>query len=189
MDKRNETKKNVMSYLHDLTILLAIILVLFMLLFRVVVVSGPSMMSTLIDGDYLIVLNQFFVGEPQAGDIVVISKADYDNGTPIIKRVIATEGQEVLIRNQKVYVDGVLLNEPYIHGLPTTSPTGEDYRVIVEPGCVFVMGDNRVQSKDSRSSQIGQIDCRQIIGKAIFCIFPGADATGTRDFGRFGGIG
>lgn len=189
MNKRNETKKSVMAYFHDLTIFLAIILVVFMLLFRVVVVSGPSMMSTLLNGDYLIVLNQFFVGEPQPGDIVVISKSDYDNGTPIIKRVIATEGQEVRIHNQRVYVDGVLLNEPYIHGLPTTSPAGEDYSVIVEPGCVFVMGDNRVNSKDSRSNQIGQIDCRQIIGKAIFCIFPGADSSGKRDFGRLGGIG
>ena len=190
MDKQRnlENKKSIMMYLHDLTILLAVILVVFLLLFRVVVVSGPSMMSTLVNGDYLIVLNQTFAGDPQPGDVVVISKSTYDNGTPIIKRVIATEGQEVTIRDQHVYVDGVMLDEPYIHGLPTLSPTGDIYTVVVEPGCVFVMGDNRVQSKDSRSNQIGQIDRREIIGKAIFCIFPGADSNGNRDFSRLGGI-
>ena len=191
MEKVNtiSAKKSVLAYLHDLTILLAVILAVFLLVFRIVVVSGPSMMSTLVDGDYLIVVNQIFAGEPKQGDIVVISKADYDNGTPIIKRVIATEGQQVIIKDDKVFVDGVELVEPYIHGLPTLSPNGDVYVVTVEPGCVFVLGDNRIVSKDSRSSQIGQIDRREILGKAIFCIWPGANSSGSRDLGRVGGVG
>ena len=183
-----ETKKSILAYLHDLSILLAVILAAFLLVFRIVVVSGPSMMSTLENGDYLIVINQFFAGNPKQGDIVVISKSTYDNGTPIIKRVIATEGQQVTIRDGKVFVDGQQLDEPYIHGLPTIAPDAEVYSVTVEPGCVFVLGDNRVVSKDSRSNQIGQIDCREILGKALICIFPGADSFGQRDFGRIGGI-
>ena len=182
------TKKTVMSYLHDLTILLAVILAVFLIFFRIVIVSGPSMMSTLLNGDYLIVVNQFFAGDPKPGDVVVISKSTYDNGTPIIKRVIATEGQQVTIRDSKVFVDGQQLDEPYIHGLPTAAPNGGVYTVTVEPGCVFVLGDNRTVSKDSRSSQIGQIDCREILGKALVCIFPGADSLGQRDYGRIGGI-
>ncbi len=191
MEKAKATgiKKSVMAYLHDLTVLLAVILALFLLVFRIVVVSGPSMMSTLVDGDYLIVVNNFFAGDPKPGDVVVISKSSYDNGTPIIKRVIATEGQQVTIKEDKVYVDGVELDEPYIHGLPTVSPAGDVYTVTVEPGCVFVLGDNRVVSKDSRSNQIGQIDCREILGKALFCVLPGANASGYRDFSRIGGIG
>ena len=190
MEKVNKisTKKSIMAYLHDLTILLAVMLAAFLLVFRIVVVSGPSMMSTLIDGDYLIVVNQIFAGEPKQGDIVVISKADYDNGTPIIKRVIATEGQQVVIKNDKVFVDGIELVEPYIHGLPTLSPNADEYVITVDPGCVFVLGDNRIVSKDSRSNQIGQIDCREILGKAIFCIWPGANSSGNRDFSRVGGV-
>ena len=105
-----ETKKSILAYLHDLSILLAVILAAFLLVFRIVVVSGPSMMSTLENGDYLIVINQFFAGNPKQGDIVVISKSTYDNGTPIIKRVIATEGQQVTIRDSKVFVDGLQLD-------------------------------------------------------------------------------
>ena len=184
----NQRNKNVMSYLHDLTILLAIVLLLFFFVFRIVTVSGPSMLSTLHNGDHLIVLTQPFMGEVKAGDIIIISKADYDNGTPIVKRVIATEGQTVEIRNTRVYVDGRMLNEAYIDGQPTHASTGDYYRVTVAEGCVFVLGDNRIVSKDSRSSEIGQIDCRQILGKALFRIWPGNDGTGKLDFSRIGGI-
>ena len=187
MDK-NQSKKNVMSYLHDLAMLLAVVLLLFFFVFRIVTVSGPSMLSTLYNGDHLIVLTQPFMGEVEAGDIIIISKADYDNGTPIVKRVIATAGQTVEIKNTRVYVDGRMLNEAYIDGQPTHGPSGDYYRVTVADGCVFVLGDNRIVSKDSRSSQIGQIDCRQIVGKALFRIWPGRDGIGNLDFSRIGGI-
>ena len=187
MDKNIERRKSVLSYLHDLTYLLCGILIVFLLLFRVVVVSGSSMNNTLYDGDYILLLNNVFYRNPEPGDIIVASKEAFDNGEPIIKRVIATEGQTVHIdgANNKVYVDGKLLNEPYI----ATPTINQNITVTVEKGCVFVMGDNRMNSKDSRSSEIGQIDKREILGKALILMWPGATkATGQRDLDRIGAL-
>ena len=90
-------RKTVLAYLHDLTYLLAGILLVLLLLFRVVVVSGSSMNNTLIDGDYILLLNNIFYSSPKQGDIIVASKKSFEDGEPIIKRVIATEGQTVTI--------------------------------------------------------------------------------------------
>ena len=186
--KTDNYKKSILSYLHDFVILLVVILIVFLFIGRIVVVSGPSMMDTLIDGDYLLVLGKPFYHSPQAGDVVVVSKDGFKSGEPIIKRVIATEGQTVQIIGNEVYVDGQLLNEPYISTL-TSAPYGNQYSCVVQKGYVFVMGDNRAVSKDSRSNEIGQIDCREIIGKALFLFLPGSDEiTKERDFHRIGGI-
>lgn len=187
-EERGSGARSVMAYLHDLVYLLAIVLVVFLLCFRVVTVSGPSMFNTLVDGDYLLLLSSTIYGNPKAGDIVVASKADFQNGEPIIKRVIATEGQKVDIDFAAgvVYVDGVALDEPYIY-TPTTLAEGMSFPLTVDEGCVFVMGDNRGQSKDSRDPEIGQIDCREILGKAIFLFYPGNDhGRLERQFGRIG---
>lgn len=163
-----------LAYLHDLVFLIAGILLAFSLLFRVVVVSGPSMNATLVDGDWLLLLGNVLYGEPQKGDIIVASKDSFDDGAPIIKRVIATEGQTVDIDFIAgiVYVDGTALDEPYTL-TPTNQYEGIDFPLTVDEGCVFVMGDNRNKSKDSRSTEIGLIDEREILGKAIFLAFPG----------------
>ncbi|MBQ5608522.1 MAG: signal peptidase I [Oscillospiraceae bacterium] len=187
-----ETKKQltVISYLHDLVFGLVGILLVFMLLFRVVVVSGPSMMPTLQNGDCLILLSNVFYNDPKYGDIVVASKDSYKNSEPIIKRVIATEGQEVDIDFVKgiVYVDGVALSEPYTN-TPTNLFEGVSFPLVVDKGCVFVMGDNRNDSKDSRNPQIGQIDRREILGKALILALPGKSAdTGKRELNRIGAL-
>ena len=183
--KKDKSSNVILSYLHDLTFLIAGVLLVFSLLFRVVVVSGPSMDTTLTNGDWLLLLGNVFYQKPQYGDIVVASKDSYDNGTPIIKRVIALEGQTVDIDFDAgiVYVDGVALDEPYTN-TPTNLREGVAFPLTVEEGCLFVMGDNRNVSKDSRSTEIGQIDRREILGKAILLAFPG-DNNG-RDFGRIG---
>ena len=113
----NDKKELFLSYLHDLVFGLVGILLVFMLAFRVVVVSGPSMNQTLKDGDFLILLSDVFYHEPKYGDIIVAGKETFKNGEPIIKRVIATEGQEIDFDFEKgiVYVDGVALDEPYIN--------------------------------------------------------------------------
>ena len=181
-------QKNILSYLHDLVFGLVGILLVFMLLFRMVVVSGPSMMQTLQDGDRLILLSNVLYTNPKYGDIVVASKESFKDGEPIIKRVIATEGQEVDIDFDKgiVYVDGVALDEPYTN-TPTNLVEGTRFPLVVEEGCVFVLGDNRNDSLDSRSHEIGQIDKRELLGKAIFLAFPGVDAqTQKRDMNRIG---
>lgn len=186
--KISDKKQSALSYLHDFVILLAVILFVFLLLGRIVVVSGPSMMNTLIDGDYLLVVGKPFYNMPRVGDVVVVSKDTFKSGEPIIKRVIATEGQTVEIIDNMVYVNGVLQNEPYISS-QTNPPYGNQFSCVVAKGCVFVMGDNRAISMDSRSTEIGQVDCREIIGKAVFLFLPGVDEiTDKRDFSRIGGI-
>ncbi len=177
-----------LSYLHDLAFLIAGVLLVFSLLFRVVVVSGPSMDATLTDGDWLLLLGNVLYQEPKQGDIIVASKDSYDNGSPIIKRVIATEGQTVDIDFVKgtVSVDGVVLEEPYTL-TPTNLQEGIEFPVKVAEGCIFVLGDNRNISKDSRSLEIGQIDRREILGKAIFLFFPGKNGSSSeREFDRIG---
>lgn len=189
-EKKLGWKKSTVLYLHDLIYMLMAILLVFLLLFRVIVVSGDSMYSTLWDGDYLLLLSNVFYHTPQRGDIVVISKADFDNGSPIVKRVIATEGQTVDIdfENGIVYVDGVALEEDYIHNL-TVDSEGVVFPLTVNEGCIFVLGDNRAVSKDSRNPEIGQIDKREILGKAIYLMIPGTHhGTLLRDDSRMGAI-
>lgn len=183
-------KKNAVLYLHDLVYLTLCIILIFLLFFRINVVSGDSMYATLRDGDYLLLLSNLFYHEPEQGDIVVISKESYDHGTPIVKRVIATEGQTVDFdfENGTVYVDGEILDEPYINN-PTIEGRGMEFPLTVEENCIFVMGDNRYVSLDSRYSEIGQIDRREVLGKAIFLMIPGTNHnTQARDMGRIGVI-
>ncbi len=183
-------KKNTMLYIHDLIYLLAVILIVFLLFFRVIVVSGSSMYSTLLDGDYLLLLSNVFYHEPEQGDIVVISKESFDNGKPIVKRVIATEGQTVDIDFEQgiVYVDGAALTEDYIN-CPTTLEEGTQFPLTVSEGCIFVLGDNRGVSLDSRNPAIGLIDEREVLGKAIFLLIPGTHyGLDTQDFDRIGVI-
>ena len=186
--KKTKAQKTILSYLHDLVFGLVAVLLLFMLVFRVIVVSGPSMKETLQNGDCIILLSSVFYTEPKYGDIVVVSKDAYKDGEPIIKRVIATEGQKVNIDFYSgiVSVDGVQLEEPYAN-TPTNEFEGVEFPQIVPEGCVFVLGDNRNSSKDSRSPDIGMIDKREILGKALVIAFPGPnDITGERDFKRIG---
>lgn len=183
-------KKSAALYLHDLTYMIIIAILVFLFVFRVALVSGDSMYSTLVDGDYLLLLSNVFYKDPEPGDIIVISKKSYDNGNPIIKRVIATEGQIVDIDfdNGIVYVDGIPIQEDYIENL-TTLQEGMGFPLLVEEGCLFVMGDNRQVSKDSRSPEIGLIDTREVLGKAILLIYPGEDdLTGQQEFNRIGAV-
>ena len=147
---------------------------------------------TMDDGlDYLLLLNNVFYFPPKQGDIIVATKDSFENGEPIIKRVIATEGQWVDIdfTSGIVYVDDVPLEEPYVN-TPTNLQEGIQFPLQVAEGCVFVMGDNRNNSKDSRNPEIGLIDTREILGKAVFLVFPGTSVdTGKREYNRIGVIG
>ncbi len=183
-------QRTVLSYMHDIAFGMVAILLLFMIVFRVVVVSGPSMQQTLQHGDCLVLLNSVFYRNPKVGDIVVATKSSYKDGEPIIKRVIATEGQTVDIDFEKgiVYVDGVALDEPYTNS-PTNLYEGVSFPLTVNENCVFVMGDNRNDSKDSRSVEIGQIDRRELLGKALFLVIPGVTGgVGEREFDRIGAL-
>lgn len=145
----------------------------FMFIFRTVGVIGTSMWPTLDTNDRIILTASY--GEPEYGDIVVTCQPDSSEEIPdvLVKRVIATEGQTVDIDFEKgiVYVDGAALDEPY-----TAEPTWEeeDFRgpVTVPEGCVFVMGDNRNHSTDSRDNRIGFISEEYIMGRALFRLVP-----------------
>ena len=153
------------------------------------------MNATLVDGDFLLLLSNVFYTNPQPGDIIVASLDSFKDGEPIIKRVIATEGQFVDIDFDAgiVFVGNSLdtmmpLTEDYTKTL-TTRQEGMQFPLQVEEGCIFVMGDNRDMSKDSRNPEIGLIDTREVLGKAIFLILPGTDpVTRTREFNRLGGL-
>ncbi|MBQ7521572.1 MAG: signal peptidase I [Clostridia bacterium] len=158
------------EWLHTFIIAIALVVLVLTFIFRLVDVDGESMMDTLHDKDRLIVTN--FLYKPDNGDIVVISHGQNLN-KPIIKRVIATEGQSLKIDFQKgiVSVNGAVIDEPYIKALTTKQGDAEIPEVIPE-GMVFVMGDNRNHSTDSRFSAVGLIPVTNIIGKAQFRISP-----------------
>ena len=187
--EQNEPTENLfVSYLRDFTAVMVVVMLLFFLFFRIIIVSGPSMNDTLEHGDMLLLVSRVFYHNPKPGDIVVATKESFRDGEPIIKRIIATEGQVVDIDflSGSVYVDGKLLEESaYIKG-STINQEGMRFPLVVKENHVFVMGDNREESLDSRSPQIGQIEVRQILGKAVFLILPGQAEEKSRDFKRIG---
>lgn len=157
---------------------IVIVVIIFTFALRVVGIKGSSMENTLFEGDKVAITHMLYT--PQRGDIVVISR-NYSNdntGTgeyaePIIKRVIATEGQWVDIDFEEgiVYVDGVALEEPYTK-MSTTVEHDVKFPLKVTKGHVFVLGDNRDVSNDSRSTSIGLVDEKYILGKAFYRILP-----------------
>lgn len=176
-----ETKKEKRRYeeaytvLHDFVYILAAITIVFVFVIRLVGVSGPSMTPTLLDGEYVALLSNFISDHYQQGDVVVATIPTFDDSQPIVKRVIATEGQTVNIDFQsgEVQVDGVTLEEDYINELTLTDyDNGQSYPVTVPEGCVFLMGDNRNHSTDSRYAPIGCVSTDYILGKVILRVYP-----------------
>ncbi len=188
--KKGDWKQNLYKDLREMLFIIVGFMLIYTLFFRMVVVEGDSMNETLIDGDRLLLISNILYGEPEQGDVIVASKNSFKDGECIIKRIIATEGQTVDIDflTGTVYVDGEVLDEPYIKNL-TTNAEGMDFPLTVDEGCVFVMGDNRRNSMDSRNPLIGLIDEREILGKAVLIVLPGNDdGKQDRDFSRIGGI-
>ena len=169
---------DVYGVLSDLVFCLVLVTVVFVFAVRLVGVSGSSMYPTLHDGDKLTLLSNFLY-EPKVGDVVVLQAEGLQDG-PLVKRVIAMDGQTVDINFETgdVRVDGVLLDEPYINE-PTTRYEGMEFPITVPDGCVFVMGDNRLHSTDSRNPAVGCVDKRYVLGKALQIILP---------FSRFGSV-
>lgn len=162
----------IFDWIRCIIFAIAIVIVCLTFVFRLVNVDGSSMFDTLSSDDKVIVTN--FMYTPKTNDIVVISHgAQYAN--PIIKRVIATEGQSVKLdyENDRIIVDGIVIEEPYIDGSSFSGNIGDnEIPDVIPDGKIFVMGDNRKVSMDSRSTKIGLIDVDDVIGKAQFVAFP-----------------
>ena len=187
--QKKEEGRDLYEWTQALVCSVLAVVLLFTFVVRLIGVDGHSMVPTLQDGDRLLVLNSLWDSDYEYGDIVVLRKESFLE-EPIVKRVIATEGQTVDIdfASGSVYVDGELLEEDYINE-PTYVDEGTQFPLTVPEGSIFVMGDNRNHSSDSRSSDLGTVDTRYVIGKAVFLLFPGADEdTANRDFGRIGPI-
>ena len=183
---KKSRKDDIFEWLEIFASVIVAVVLLFTFVIKVATIEGQSMEKTLFGGQKVIISD--FLYTPKNGDIVVISRNSQNSYTedlsvsnmPIIKRVIATEGQTVGIDFEKgvVYVDGKPLEENY-----TNTPTNLKYDieydvnnpVTVPKGHVFVLGDNRNNSLDSRSSQIGEngmVDTRYILGRALVRVFP-----------------
>ena len=157
---------------RTLVTVLAVLILVFTFVARIIVVSGPSMENTLQNGDAMLVWSLGYT--PEQGDVVVLTKRSYQEDS-IVKRVIATGGQTVDIdyATGTVYVDGVALEEDYIKEQMQVPSYGDMVNHVTVPeGCLFVMGDNRNQSADSRYPEIGIVDERCVIGRVVAVIFP-----------------
>lgn len=155
-----------------LVVIMAVFVLMFTFVARIIVVSGPSMEDTLWGGDLMLVWSLGY--EPRQGDIVVLTQESYQEDS-IVKRVIAVGGQSVDIDyySGKVYVDGRPLEETYIKERMQVPHYGEGLNHVTVPeGCIFVMGDNRNNSADSRYPDIGIVDTRCVIGRGVAVLFP-----------------
>ena len=175
MEKHTSTQEtvrgqNVFEWYEALISAALVLVLVFSLFFRIIQVDGESMVPTLQENDRLLVSSRQY--EPQYQDIVIVTQPNAFH-EPIVKRVIATEGQKVDIDFEKgiVYVDDKALDEPYVNA-PTLTKEGVEFPVTVPEGHIFVMGDNRNMSTDSRSPMIGFIDVRYVLGKVEGRITP-----------------
>ncbi len=173
--------KDLIEWLDVLCLAVIAVVIIFSFIFRIATIDGNSMLNTLHNGDRVVISN--FNYTPKQGDIVVVSRnaenspqsADTSDA-PIIKRVIAVAGQTVDIDFEKgiVYIDGLEQVEPYL-GSPTVTSGDVKFPITVPEGHIFILGDNRCDSLDSRFSQIGTngvVDSRYVLGKAIYRFFP-----------------
>ena len=167
-------KVDLYFWLQALVMALVSLILLFTFVGRVIGVQGSSMVPTLHDKDMLLL--QSIGYEPKPGDIVVLTKESF-MPQPIVKRVIAVGGQTVDIDYAAgtVAVDGVALEEDYINEAMYELPPDYATHVEVPEGSIFVMGDNRNKSSDSRDPRLGTVDVRYVLGRARFVLLPVQD--------------
>lgn len=164
--KEFNLKKEIYEWVSSILIALVIALLLRNFVLTLVKVDGTSMVPTLHHGERLVVIRLGY--KPQAGDVIIFNPP---NGRdPYVKRVIGVGGQEVFIDNStgKVYVDGEELDEPYINNKTVSTMA----QFTIPQDHIFVMGDNRQNSHDSRNADVGFISNDAVMGKAVFRIWP-----------------
>ncbi len=185
-EKNKNDAFSLLDWVQSLVYAVTVGILIFTLFLRPITVEGSSMKPTLLNGDEVVVSDLFY--HPAAGDIVVLRQKRYSE-TPLVKRIIALGGDTVDIDFDAgvVYVNGIAQEEDYI-AEKTHDRENFEGPLTVPEGCVFVMGDNRNASTDSRSSAIGVVDERSIIGKVFWILFSVDPVTGARSYGRFGGV-
>ena len=189
-ERKTVRGRDLYEWIQSLVGSVLVVVAIFTFGIRMLGVDGHSMLNTLQHGDRLMVVNPIFYHDYKYGDIVILRKTGVFDNEPIVKRVIATGGQTVDIDFSEgvVYVDGEALEEDYIRE-PTYTAEGTEFPLTVPEGSIFVMGDNRNGSSDSRDYRLGTVDTRYVIGKAAFLLFPGLDYdTEKRNFSRIGVI-
>lgn len=177
-DSREKTRKSIFDIAEITVTSIVMVFIIVSFVFRLASVNGSSMYPTLKDKEILVLSNLFY--EPKTGDIIVFQQSDVENRLfdyPLVKRVIATEGQtiEIDFTNWIVKVDGVALDEDYVNYIKGASMKRLDLRdgkIVVPQGCLFVMGDNRNNSTDSRDSRVSFIRKDEVMGRALFRVFP-----------------
>ncbi len=169
--KAMKRARTLFDFVEIATFTVLIILLLSCFFFRHAVVDGSSMDKTLANGQHLIISDFFYT--PKNGDIIVFQPLNAESSAPLIKRVIATEGQTVEMRGGTVYINGIAIAEPYVFMDGEISPSYQDYpEQLIPEGYVFVLGDHRNNSKDSRYDEIGLVDVRSILGRVILRVTP-----------------
>ncbi len=174
-EEKRENGRELYEWVQALVGSVLVVVLVFTFVIRLIGVDGHSMVPTLQDGDRLLVLNSMLYDDYKYGDIVVLRKETFLE-EPIVKRVIAVGGQTVDIDYAAgtVYVDGQPLDEPYIREsmYNTGNPYMQQTHWEVPEDSVFVMGDNRNASTDSRDQRLGPVDEDYILGKAVFAFWP-----------------
>ncbi|OGO77327.1 MAG: signal peptidase I [Clostridiales bacterium GWB2_37_7] len=166
--EQKSNRDEILSWVKMIVSAFVIAIVLRTFVFQMALVNQISMNPTLYEGQMLMISKiNYLVGNPQRGDIVVL-KDDVENKL-LIKRVIGLPGEEIQVQNGKVYIDSKEL-EPDYTSFPTYASTQEAWNL--SQGEYFVLGDNRERSRDSRSEDVGLISRNNIIGKAVFRIWP-----------------
>jgi signal peptidase I len=157
--------KDILDWLRSILIAIVLALLIRLFLFEVFVVEGRSMYPTLLETERLMVNKLVYrFDQPSPGDIVVF---EFEPGRDFIKRVIGTEGDKVAIINGRLYVNNILIDEPYL----LDDMEIEDFGPVeVPPGYSFMLGDFRQNSMDSRDPRVGFISLEQLKGRA-FCVF------------------
>ena len=174
MDSKNpsgaKSRAEVYDWIQCIIFALVFCVLLFVCAVRMVNVVGHSMVPTLEQSDKVVISNLFY--HPKQGDVVVLRKQTLME-EPIVKRIIAPEGPTVDIALAAGVVDGdgKALDEPYVNE-PVHDRENFEGKITVPEGCVFVMGDNRNASTDSRDARLGCVDTRYIMGRVYFTLFP-----------------